>query len=79
MIIPFIDHSSCTLCGACNTVCPFGALSIKNERLELNEVACKGCGLCQPICPTAAIQLINAREDELYDEIVGITGGVTNV
>jgi len=79
MIIPLINHSNCSICGICVTACPFGALIIKNEKLELNEVACKGCGLCQPVCPTAAIQLVNTREDELYDEIVGITGGITNV
>ena len=79
MIIPEIDNSKCSFCGVCITACPFGALNINEDKLRLNEVACKGCGLCQPACPTGAIQMINTREDELFDEIIGITGGASNV
>jgi len=79
MVMPAIDQSACMLCGMCVTACPQAALSIEGEMLVLSEAACKACGICQPVCPTAAIQLVNSREDQLYDEILGIIGGEVHV
>jgi heterodisulfide reductase subunit A len=75
MLVPEIDYSKCVNCGFCIQVCPASAIKENEEgRVEVNAVSCKSCGLCQPGCPTGAIQLINFREDELYDEIIAITG-----
>ncbi|MHA1680988.1 MAG: 4Fe-4S binding protein [Promethearchaeota archaeon] len=75
MLVPEIDYSSCVQCNACITVCPVSAIQTDDGgKIVVNQVACKGCGLCVPICPTGAIQLKNFREDQIYDEIVALTG-----
>ncbi len=79
MVMPIIDQDKCMACGACVTICPLSALSIEGELLVVNEASCKACGMCMPVCPTGAIQVTNTREDELYDEIIGLTGGKIHV
>ena len=75
MLVPSVDESKCVNCGFCIQVCPASAIKRNDQnQIEVNAVSCKSCGLCQPGCPTGAIQLINFREDELKDEILGLTG-----
>jgi heterodisulfide reductase subunit A len=74
MLVPSIDETKCVNCGFCIQVCPASAITRnENNQIVVNAVSCKSCGLCQPGCPTGAIQLINFREDELRDEIIGLT------
>ncbi len=49
----------CTLCLACVSACPTGALSDDPERptLRFSEDACVQCGLCQQTCPEKVITL----------------------
>jgi len=50
----------CTLCLACTTVCPTGALGSNPDRPELSflEDACVQCGLCANTCPEKVISLV---------------------
>jgi ferredoxin len=54
-----LDLESCTLCLACVTACPTGALSDNPERamLRFTENLCVQCGLCEATCPEDAITL----------------------
>jgi ferredoxin len=54
-----IDAAGCTLCLACVSACPTGALSDNAERpmLRFTEDACVQCGLCQATCPEKVITL----------------------
>ncbi len=54
-----VETSGCTLCLACTTVCPTGALSANPEAPELRflEDACVQCGLCANTCPERVIAL----------------------
>ncbi len=54
-----IDVAGCTLCLACVTACPTGALSEDSERplLRFSEDACVQCGLCKATCPEKVISL----------------------
>jgi ferredoxin len=54
-----IDVAGCTLCLACVTACPTGALSEDPERplLRFSEDACVQCGLCKATCPEKVISL----------------------
>ena len=54
-----VDASSCTLCLACVSACPTGALLDDPERpmLRFVEDACVQCGLCKATCPEKVITL----------------------
>jgi heterodisulfide reductase subunit A len=53
-----IDPVSCSLCGVCMSVCPFGAPSVTEKRgATINPALCKGCGLCVASCRSGAIHL----------------------
>jgi len=76
MLVPSIDYDLCVNCGICKTICAPAAIDIdENGRPTVNEIACRSCGMCMPSCPTNAIQLINFTDDQLYDEIIAVSGG----
>ncbi|HEY2534161.1 MAG TPA: 4Fe-4S binding protein [Xanthobacteraceae bacterium] len=54
-----IDIAGCTLCLACVSACPTGALGDDAERplLRFSEDACVQCGLCKATCPEKVITL----------------------
>ena len=54
-----IDKSACTLCHACVTVCPVGAVldGIDKPQLNFIEDLCVQCGLCETACPENAVTL----------------------
>jgi ferredoxin len=54
-----INVAGCTLCLACVSACPTGALSDDPERplLRFSEDACVQCGLCKATCPEKVISL----------------------
>src|SRR5207245_3162444 len=54
-----VDAEGCTLCLACVSACPTGALLDDPERptLRFVEDACVQCGLCKATCPEKVITL----------------------
>ncbi len=54
------DQDKCSLCGTCIEVCPFGALTMKEDGIEVSE-SCRMCRLCVRNCPTGAIRLEQQR------------------
>ena len=54
-----VDAQGCTLCLACVSACPTGALTDDPERpvLRFSEDACVQCGLCRSTCPEKVISL----------------------
>jgi ferredoxin len=55
-----VKVEGCTLCLACVSACPTGALSADPERplLRFAEDACVQCGLCKATCPEKVISLM---------------------
>ncbi len=55
-----IDTDACTLCLACVSLCPVGALGDNPEKPEVRfqEAACLQCGICANTCPETAITLV---------------------
>jgi len=54
-----IDDAACTLCLACVSLCPVGALGDSPDKPQVNfqETACLQCGICASTCPEDAIAL----------------------
>ncbi len=70
-----VNSDGCTLCLACVSVCPAGALQDNPETPQLlfREDACLQCGLCQKTCPEKVISLIpqyNLSDSALSNEII---------
>lgn len=55
-----VDTGACTLCLACASLCPSGALLDNPDmpQLRFREDACLQCGLCATVCPEDAITLL---------------------
>lgn len=53
-VSPEIDETKCTKCGKCVSVCPTGAINLKNKP-ETDSNLCIKCNACIKICPTGAI------------------------
>lgn len=56
LLIPFVDHGKCTLCGDCTEVCQFNALALLGEQILVFPELCHGCGSCTLICPEKTIR-----------------------
>ena len=52
------DIGLCAACGACEAVCPRGAIKIwKGSYSVVDESLCVGCGLCARECPASVIAI----------------------
>lgn len=51
---PMIDRDRCTLCGVCEKVCPYFAISM-TDWVSVDTAKCFGCGLCETRCQHKAI------------------------
>jgi heterodisulfide reductase subunit A len=68
-----VAEKSCMGCGACISVCTYGAIEFRETRQGkkaiVNPVICKGDGLCNAVCPTGAIVLKHFTDEELLRQI----------
>jgi dihydroorotate dehydrogenase (fumarate) len=51
---PIVNKEKCTLCGICQRVCPYFAITV-TDSVHVDHTACFGCGLCESRCPVKAI------------------------
>jgi len=56
------DAEACSGCGACASLCPFGAIDASASG-PVHHVAenCWGCGICRAACDQGAIELVDRR------------------
>jgi heterodisulfide reductase subunit A len=68
-----VDEEKCVSCGACITVCNYGAIEFYDtpagRKARVNPVLCKGDGLCTTKCATNAIVLKHFTDEEIMSEI----------
>jgi heterodisulfide reductase subunit A len=68
-----VDENKCVSCGACITVCAYGAIEFyetpAGRKARVNPVLCKGDGVCNTVCATSAIQLKHFTDAELEGQI----------
>jgi len=56
----FVDRAGCFGCGACTTVCKFGAITVDMRKATVDPGRCTGCGLCVAKC---AVEVISMRSE----------------
>ncbi len=68
-----VDENKCVSCGACITMCNYGAIEFyetpQGRKARVNPVLCKGDGLCNTACATSAIVLKHFTDEELLSQI----------
>lgn len=68
-----VDENRCVSCGACVSVCTYGAVELnetpRGRKAAVNPVLCKGDGLCNTVCATGAIVLKHYTDDAIMDQI----------
>ncbi|MFX1419573.1 MAG: hydrogenase iron-sulfur subunit [Promethearchaeota archaeon] len=68
----FVDIDKCTSCGICVSRCPYGAISVDQEKktpARFIPILCKGCGTCAADCPTDAITMTNFTDAMILRQI----------
>ena len=48
--LPIVDVGRCQPCGACERICPVGAITV-TQVASVAEATCIGCGICVNVCP----------------------------
>lgn len=77
---------SCTLCGACEAICPRGVHSIRGGVHRVDYSRCTACGRCTGVCPSGALERVGkemsaeevmavVRRDQSFYRVSG--GGMT--
>ena len=70
-----VDEDLCTGCRQCEEVCPYGTLSLDEEKnmMTVEEAICKGCGACAATCPSGAISMRHYRDRQVYAQVNALT------
>jgi heterodisulfide reductase subunit A len=64
-----INEDLCSVCRMCIGTCPYGALSIVDEKISVDTELCMGCGICSITCPAYASQLEGFNAQALRNQI----------
>ncbi|MCK4835750.1 MAG: CoB--CoM heterodisulfide reductase iron-sulfur subunit A family protein [Candidatus Aminicenantes bacterium] len=73
--VAVVNKNLCTGCGMCVEVCPYDALTLKENKAEVNEILCEGCGTCAATCLRAAIETENLTPLQVHEMIKASIGG----
>ena len=55
IVVPEVDHDTCTHCGKCGALCQYSAIVCLPQKVMTFEALCHSCGGCMLVCPTKAI------------------------
>ncbi|NLT41724.1 MAG: P-loop NTPase [Anaerolineae bacterium] len=54
-----IDADLCRNCELCVTICRFGAISYRDDRITVDPLRCEGCAACFYACPSGAVEMVD--------------------
>jgi ferredoxin len=54
--MPWVKKDDCTGCGDCIEECPVDAISMIDEKADVNMEECIRCAICHDICPEEAVR-----------------------
>src|SRR5512137_604532 len=57
-----IDQNKCTQCGACEGACPFGLISLVDDKVIIAD-GCNLCGACIDACTCDALSLESVKQE----------------
>jgi heterodisulfide reductase subunit A len=68
-----VDEDKCIACGACISVCKYGAIEFhdtpQGKRARVIPILCKGDGLCNSKCPAGAISAKHFTDEQIFAAI----------
>ena len=53
-----VDREKCNNCGRCLRLGHCIAISLADQKVEVNETECLGCGACFTVCPNNAVSMV---------------------
>ena len=54
--MPWVKEEDCVGCGICVEECPVDAISMENEKAQIDMALCIRCGTCHDVCPEEAVR-----------------------
>jgi MinD superfamily P-loop ATPase len=71
-MVPVVDMSVCSLCGACESICRFSAINVVGDRVMTFPEMCHGCRGCLMACPTGAVTAGNRELGRIIHGRIGL-------
>ena len=69
-----VDPDVCSGCRICNGLCPFNAITFREDRMvsEVNPALCQGCGNCVAACPAGAMSGTCFSDEQILAQVEGL-------
>lgn len=65
-MVPRVDTDRCSLCGACEEICQFSAITLVAEQIMIFPEMCHSCRGCEMVCPEGAVMESSRVLGRLY-------------
>jgi heterodisulfide reductase subunit A len=71
-----VDEHRCQGCGTCESICPYGAIVLDNQKnvAVVTASICKGCGSCAAGCRSGALNLPGNADEDIFAMLNTLTG-----